>query len=110
MAEQTQQEQSEVLLFKLTSGDEVIAKVLGHKDQAFIIDKPYAFTYTAAKDGSMNGGIMKWLGQSVDGIVLLNAHQVVATTTPKDEIIRAYKISTGEIANIQVPDKKIVLG
>lgn len=109
MEQQTQQ-QDEILLFKLTSGDEVIAKIVGEQGQSFIIDKPYAFTYTTASDGSVNGGIMRWLGQSKDGIVMLNAHQVVATTTPKDEIIKAYRVSTGEIPNIQVPDKKILVG
>lgn len=99
-----------VLLFKLTSGDEVIAKVVGEEGQVFILDRPYAFTYTATPEGTMSGGIMKWMGQSEDGIVMLNAHQVVATTTPKEDIVRAYKISTGEIPNINVPDKKIILG
>ena len=103
-------EDEEVLLFKLTSGDEVISKVTGQKGQAFVLDKPYAFTYTQTPEGTMSGGIMKWMGQSEDGVVMLNAHQVVATTTPKEEIIRAYKISTGEIPNINVPDKKIILG
>lgn len=99
-----------VMLFKLTSGDEVIAKVVGEEGQVFVLDKPYAFTYTPTAEGTMSGGIMKWMGQSADGIVMLNAHQVVATTTPKEDIIRAYKISTGEIPNINVPDKKIILG
>lgn len=103
-------EEQSVLLFKLTSGDEVIAKVLGEEGQVFVLDKPYAFTYTTSTDGNVSGGIMKWMGQSDDGVVMLNAHQVVATTTPKEEIIRAYKISTGEIANIAVLEKKILVG
>lgn len=99
-----------IILFKLTSGDEVVAKVIGEEGQVFVLQNPYAFTYSPNESGGMNGGIMKWLGQSSDGTVMLNAHQVIATTTPSEQIIHAYKVSTGEVPNIQVPDKKIILG
>ena len=105
-----EQQEQNIIIFKLTSGDEVIANMIGEQGQVFVLENPYAFTYTTTPDGKLNGGIMKWMGQSSDGIVMLNAHQVVATTTPKDEIIRAYNISAGNIPNIEIPEQKIILG
>jgi len=95
--------ENEVYTFKLSSGEEVIGKVVG-----FDSDYVYMVEPLSVSPGPQGMGLMQTIFTSEEGAkVTLNIKNVTMITDTADAIKQKYIQTTTGIA---VPSKKIVMG
>ena len=93
---------SNVKFFRLTSGEEVIAKVLDDK-HGWTIEDPVLLVPM----GKGNLGLMPWLPYTETDGMVLPASFVHLVLTPKPEMVSNYIEAT---SNLVVPDRNISKG
>lgn len=94
---------NEVYTFKITSGEEVIAKVTGINDKIIELSEPLSVA-----PGPQGMGLMQTVFTSELGVpIKLNINCVTMYTDTEENIkVKYIETTTG----IKVPSKKIVLG
>jgi hypothetical protein len=95
--------ENEVWTFKLTSGEELIAKVVGKEEQFLIIEEPVSIAPGPKGIGLVPSIFTADAGQKVK----LNTNTITLIAhTQEDVKVKYIEATTG----ISVPSKKIVMG
>lgn len=84
---------SEIKLFKLTSGEEIMAQVESvHKDSgAFNLVDAVSLVYQQAGDGRMTVGFAPFMPYADDKVITLYVGAVATSANPTDQILNEYK-------------------
>ena len=81
----------EVKAFKLSSGEEIISRVVKTTPDAYELDRPNMIGLAPIPQGNGIGiQLMPWFASNQDGIVKVWREHVVAETTPTDELAKGY--------------------
>lgn len=90
--------ENDVVAFKLTSGEEVVAKVLAITDAEFTISKPMAMTVVPGRDGSATVAFMPWtLGMPDDAKIKFLRDKIIAYAKARKEAADGYLRNTSSI-------------
>ena len=88
-----------VIALKLSSSEEIIARVEHSTDEAYTLSKPMMIGLAPSPDGSGVGiQMMPWVAANQDGSVHLFKSHIVAETTPHEELEKGYIQQTTGIA------------
>jgi hypothetical protein len=79
-----------IKLFKMTSGEELIAKVTASDDSTFHIVDAVSLLYQQAGDGRMSVGFAPFMPYSEEKGIAINKHAVAVTSTPNAQILGEY--------------------
>lgn len=92
-----------IKLIRLTSGEEVLAKITDESNDSITFEKPIALY--AAEEGKI--GFMPYIPytKAEDGLTVKNTH-VLFTVDPVDQILDQYKEATGAIVT---PNQGIIV-
>jgi hypothetical protein len=92
-----------IKLIRLTSGEEVLAKITDESNDSITFENPIALY--AAEEGKI--GFMPYIPytKAEDGLTVKNTH-VLFTVDPVDQILGQYKEATGAIVT---PNKGIIV-
>lgn len=85
---------SEIKLFKLTSGEEIMAQVESiHKDSAgaFNLVDAVSLVYQQAGDGRMTVGFAPFMPYADNKVITLYVGAVATSANPTDQILSEYK-------------------
>lgn len=77
------------LLFKLTSGETVIAQVIDKSDKCFTISKPMTVYTGVTQDQLMTMSLINWLHSASDTIDMDSRH-IITTAVPSSELLEYY--------------------
>ncbi|MEM2159419.1 MAG: hypothetical protein QXN55_00505 [Candidatus Nitrosotenuis sp.] len=95
------QQEAQVMCYKLSTGEEVLAKTLRVNDTVVLIQKPRVLIITRGQDGNVGLALAPLIKCSPDSDMFLNSEHIVLTITeanlPK-EVIDSY---LQEISGIQ---------
>lgn len=95
--------ENDVFTFKLTSGEELIAKVVGREDNFLILEEPVSVAPGPKGIGLVPSIFTADIGQKVK----LNTNTItLIADTQEDVKVKYIEATTG----ISVPSKKIVMG
>lgn len=80
-----------IKLFKLVSGEEIIAKVTTSNQSEHIIEDAVSLVYQPTEDGRMTAGFAPYMPYA-DGSIFLNPTTVVSSTDQiKDKVLEQYR-------------------
>lgn len=80
-----------ITLFKLSTGEEILAKVLQSNQNDFTIDNVVSLVYQPTEDGRMTAGFAPYMPYS-DGPITLNRIAIISYTEQiKDKVIEQYR-------------------
>ena len=80
---------SEVVMYRLTNGDEVIAEEISVGDGATVIADAVALVYHQTDKGGVSVGFAPFMPQS-DGKVTLWHNGISAVSRPNEQVIKEY--------------------
>lgn len=100
----------QVMLLKLTSGEEIICKVDDETSESsgIEISKPLVVFLDKGEDGRMNVGFAQFMVLAADAKVSLNGANVVGMAVPEQSTIDNYLRIIGDRV-IDVPPEKSIL-
>ena len=81
---------SEIKLFKLTSGEEIMASVTSTSGNVVNITDAVALVYQQAGDGRMTVGFAPFMPYTNDKPTTLHHHAIAASGEPADQILGEY--------------------
>lgn len=81
---------SDIKLFKLTSGEEIMASLI-LRGLDYEIEDVVTLVYQQAGDGRMTVGFAPFMPYSDEKVIKLNPSSVAAEANPKDQILSEYK-------------------
>ena len=88
----------EVIALKLSSGEEIIARVENRDDEAITLDRPMMVVLTPSPDGQGIGiQMMPWLASNQDATARVFNSHVIATVAPNGELEKGYLQQTSRI-------------
>lgn len=96
---------SDIKIFKIITGEEVISEVAEVKDTHFILKNPSELVLQQTDDG-VSVGLVKFMPYASKNVVGLYVTSIVAEAIPDDNMIKEYKRVFGLIAT---PDTGIIL-
>ena len=89
----------EVIALKLSTGEEVLARVEGRDDESITLDRPNIIGLVPGPEG-VAIQLMPWFASNQDGTVrVMNAH-VVAASAPAKELEKGYLEKTSGIVGL----------
>ena len=97
---------SDVRVFKLTSGEEVVVEVLENTENTVTIKNPVACVMQRSEKGPMLG-FMPWM-QASNGPFTIQNDKIVTTAEVAEEVKNGYNQIFG--AGIVVPPKQLITG
>lgn len=100
--------QAEVLLLKLTSGEEIIGKVLELDGNSSQVESPLIITLRPDREGNVSVNFTPFLPLAVNDTILLMRSHVVGIAVPTTDAIKNYSAMIGDTV-VVVPEKKIIL-
>jgi len=80
---------SEIKLFKLTSGEEIMAN-LTLRGLHYEVEDAVTLVYQQAGDGRMTVGFAPFMPYSDERVIKINPSTIAAEATPKDQILGEY--------------------
>ena len=83
---------SEVKIFKLTTGEELIARKEGNVEDDILVNQPLVLiqVQTNSKD-TMGAALVPWLvSANPDNLIKLSPEHIVAETTPRNDVEKNY--------------------
>ncbi len=86
-----------IIALKLSSGEEIIARVKDVSHDTFTLDRPMIVGVVQAQDGSLIIQIVPWLASNQDGSCKVNRNLVVAEIEPNAELEKGYLTKTSGI-------------
>jgi len=88
-----------IIALKLSSGDEIIARLEDTDDEGFTVDRPMALGIGPSPDDPRVPVIqmVPWLVSNQDGSCKINKRNVVAEITPHTELEKGYLQQTSGI-------------
>lgn len=93
----------EIVVLKLTSGEELVARVIADEMMRFVVMHPLSIV-----PGNNGVGLMPSIFTAdEDKEVVINKNNITMTATPREEVRIKY---IEMISNIVVPEKKIIMG
>ena len=87
----------EIIVLKLSSGEEIIARVEAVSNDTYTLDRPMMIGIVQAQDGSLIVQIVPWLASNQDGNCKVYRNLVVAETEPSAELEKGYLSKTSGI-------------
>ena len=88
---------SEVIGLKLSSGEEIISRVVERNEDTIVLDRPNMVGLAPMKDGSVSIQLMPWLASNQDGQPAVSLAHVVAEVAPALELEKGYLSKTSGI-------------
>jgi len=80
---------SEIKLYKLASGEEIIAKVLHVNDHKLVITDAVSIVYHQVGDGQMSAGFAPFMPYS-EGDIQLYHHAITSSSSVQDKLLAEY--------------------
>lgn len=102
-------EQSNVVLIKLSSGDEIIAKATELDSRYTEIKNPLMVVMKPKGKDEVEVSFVPFMALAEDDVVLILSAHIIAVAQPKDETIKGYLQSIGDVLIQTPPEKKILL-
>lgn len=99
---------SEIRVYKMISGEEVIAKMLKPTDRGWEVDMPMSIMMQDQGNGTVGVGIAPFMPYAAEKKVEINASAVAAHATPADEMLAEYRRITGDDGGLVLPKQKII--
>jgi hypothetical protein len=94
-----------VLVIKLSSGEEILGKVVDVKENtAIALQNTLAIGYERDNKGQIGYGFIPW-GPLVSDVKFINMNHIIYASEPKDSLAQAYNQATGAIVT---PSKQII--
>ncbi|KKM24952.1 hypothetical protein LCGC14_1599930 [marine sediment metagenome] len=90
----------EVIALKLTSGEEIISRVVSRTEEIIILDRPNMIGLAAAPDGGVAIQLMPWMASNQDSEITVFTNHIVGQTKPNAELEKGYLSRTSGIALI----------
>lgn len=88
----------EVKAFKLSSGEEIIARVEEDNEDTYVLDHPNMIGLVPAADGSgVAIQLMPWLAANQDGKATVNKRHIIAEVVPDSRLERGFLERTSGI-------------
>ncbi len=87
----------EVIALKLSSGEEIVARVEGVDNDKYTLDRPQMLGVARAEDGSLVIQMVPWLASNQDGNCVVYKTHVVAEIEPHAELEKGYLSKTSGI-------------
>jgi len=97
MLQTSQYKKGDIVAFKLTNGEEIIAKIVENNDTNYLISKPVTIAPSQQGLQFMQG----FFTANQDKDVTLNKSAVVMTASPVDEVEKSYTEATTGIALVK---------
>lgn len=90
---------SEIITLKLSSGEEIITRVVERDETTITLDRPNMIGLVpAGPDGQVGIQLVPWVASNQDGEIKVNLAHVVAETVPASELEKGYLQRTSAIA------------
>lgn len=86
----------EVIGLKLSSGEEIIARVVERNEDTIVLDRPNMVGLVPTKEG-VSIQLMPWLASNQDGKPIVSLAHVVAEVTPDVQLEKGYLSKTSGI-------------
>lgn len=99
---------SEVKVYKMISGEEVIGNQISETDTHYTVDKPASIMMTDQGNGKVGVGIAPFMPYAEGEKVDINRLAVAASATPASEMLNEYNRIFG--SGLIVPPKGILKG
>lgn len=80
---------SKVIVMKLISGEEVLAKLVNEEENFVVVESPLVVQIMPAKEG-YGVGLVPYLHSKSMGEILINKDMVVCTTEPDNAVEKGY--------------------
>ena len=80
---------NELILYKLTSGEEVVAKQAAIKTDTVVIEDAVTLVYHQVGEGKMSVGFAPFMPYA-EGTIELNKSSIAAFSPPKDQIAQEH--------------------
>lgn len=87
----------EVVALKLSTSEELVARVVKRGDKTIILDKPRAIALMPGQQGQMGMTLIPFMASNQDGEITLNNSHVVAETKPAKDLEDGYLQNTSGI-------------
>jgi hypothetical protein len=87
----------EVIALKLTSGEEIVARVEDRRDESLTLDRVMIVGVGPGKDGNPVVQMMPWLAANQDATVIVYNSHVVAAFGLHPELEKSYLQQTSRI-------------
>ena len=88
---------TEVISLKISTSEELIARVVERKDDSIVLDQPRAIGLTQGQDGSVGMQLIPFMASNQDGEITVYNNHIVAETTPAKELEEGYLQQTSLI-------------
>lgn len=80
-----------IKLFKIMTGEEIIAKVIKSSDTEYVLEDAVSLVYQSTNDGRMTAGFAPYMPYA-EGSIILNPNTVISSTDEiKDKVIEQYR-------------------
>lgn len=96
-------EVDEIYTFKISNGDEIVAKVIELGDNSYVLSKPLVVV-PSPQGIQMISGLFT---AHPDKNVTLNKHAISMVAPARDEVCESYREAT---TGIKTPSKKLLMG
>ena len=96
---------SNVRVFKLITGEEVVGSVVDQTDDAFIIEDTVAIVMQPTQDGRISPGFFPWLSM-IEGAKTIKERDVICYGYPESQLLNAYQ---SMFSKIITPKKGIIV-
>ena len=99
---------SEVISLKLSTSEELVARIVERKEDSIVLDRPRAIGLTQSSDGSVGMQLIPFMASNQDGTITVFNNHIVAETTPTKELENGYLNQTSAIDTQTSPEDMIV--
>lgn len=80
---------SDIKLYKLTSGEEIIAKVVHSNEHMMTVTDAVSIVYHQVGEGQMSAGFAPFMPYS-EGDIQLNHHAITSSSSVQDKLLAEY--------------------
>ena len=92
-------EKIRVFAFKLSSGEELISRVIKRTEDEIVLDRPNMIGLAPAQGGmGISIQLMPWMASNQDGEITVKRSHIIAETKPNEELEKGYLSRTSGIA------------
>ena len=87
---------TEVISLKLSTSEELVARVVERKEDSIVLDRPLAIGLVQGPQG-VNVQLIPFMASNQDGEITVSNNHIVAETTPTKELEDGYLQQTSPI-------------
>lgn len=95
-----------IKLFRLTTGEEIVANQVAVRDNTTVIEEAVTLVYQQVDEGRMSVGFAPFMPQA-DGEIAINNHAIAVTTDPKENLLSEYN---RVFSKIQIAPASAIVG